>query len=344
MPTIRSAAYDFEDGTLMGWQILTECQTVGQPSYGGTPQLRGTQYISDNSGFSGDYMIRSQNPGSGNDWTTGILESPHFQFCSTTTIRYLLGGGSHCGTGADPNCISDCSSCPSNLVSFQLEVLDSGTWQMKSKDCGEGSTTLTERTWIVSDEAGKTGRIRAYDLNAGGWGYNLLDNIRIECTDVAAFSSLTASSARGNDMPIDRAIDGDLSEFTSMTLSGTAGTQSINLTLALGDQLLAGVRIYLAKLDCDQSYSPFPIHTRFEVDGTPIVGISNDAELTITEPLNAAAWHVDLPCPSTFGALADGSRIDFFWPAVSASSLVIKYEGGATYTHFPVFELQPLTS
>ena len=161
---------------------------------------------------------------------------------------------------------------------------------------------------------------------------------------LAAFSSLTASRARGNDMPIDRAIDGDLSEFTSMTLSGTAGTQSINLTLALGDQLLAGVRIYLAKLDCDQSYSPFPIHTRFEVDGTPIVGISNDAELTITEPLNAAAWHVDLPCPSTFGALADGSRIDFFWPAVSASSLVIKYEGGATYTHFPVFELQPLTS
>ena len=161
---------------------------------------------------------------------------------------------------------------------------------------------------------------------------------------VAAVSSLTASRARGDDMPIDRAIDGDMYTYTPMTLSGTVGTQSINLTLAFGDQLLAGVRIYLAKVDCDQSYTPFPIYTRFEVGGTPIVGISNDAELTITEPLDASAWHVGLPCPPTLGASADGSRIDFIWPAVSASSLVVKYAGGGArqFTHFPVFEVQPL--
>jgi len=172
----HEVAYDFEDGTLQGWEILPTCAT-SDPSYGNTPQLKGSTYIRDNGGFSGDYMIRSQNPGYGNDWTKGILESPTFVLCSTTTIRYLLGGGSHCNTAIDPNNID----CNSNIVSFNLEILRGNEWTFQEKDCGS-STQLTERSWTVTGEGGKSARIRAYDLNAGGWGHNLLDNVRIECT------------------------------------------------------------------------------------------------------------------------------------------------------------------
>lgn len=122
-------------------------------------------------------MIRSQNPGWGNDWTTGILESPPFQFCSTTTITYLLGGGSHCDALVDPEAVS----CSSNIVSFNVEIQNNdNTWRGKDKDCG-GGVELTERSWTISDEAGKVGRLRAYDLNTGHWGHNNLDNV-IECT------------------------------------------------------------------------------------------------------------------------------------------------------------------
>jgi len=176
--TITAGAYDFEDGTLQGWEILPICRSpADRPSYGNTPQFKGTYDIHDNSGFSGNYMIRSQNPGFGNDITKGILESPEFSMCSTTTIRYLYGGGDHCRTIDIAN-----PDCNSGIVQINLEVRKNGQWIQKDFDCYGGGTRLTERSWTVSDEGGNLARIRAYDLNSGGWGHNLLDNVRIECT------------------------------------------------------------------------------------------------------------------------------------------------------------------
>jgi len=172
LPT--TASYDFE-GTLDGWTILSTCAT-NKPSYGGSPQKVGTPDARDNSGQHGEYILRSQNPGFGNDWTKGILESPEFKFCATTEVKLLVGGGTSAAE-VDP----ENPNCNSNSVRTQLEYLDDdGKWKVGGGVVSSG-VQLKEKSMTITGKQGKTGRIRLYDLNAGGWGHNLVDYVRILC-------------------------------------------------------------------------------------------------------------------------------------------------------------------
>lgn len=166
--------YDFETD-LEGWTILGECAS-STPSFGGSPQIQGDSYAPDNTNGHGQRIIRSQNPGFGNDWTTGILESPSFLICDDTSISVLIAGGS-AGSVIDPENV-DCSGYQETL---QLEYLDSdGTWKAAGYVNGNNNVDLRQKTITPPAAAlNKEGRLRAYDLSTGGWGHITFDYVVI---------------------------------------------------------------------------------------------------------------------------------------------------------------------
>lgn len=171
--TAAPATYDFE-GDLNGWTILQECAT-SSPSFGGSPQIAGQSYAPDNSGHHGSYLLRSQNPGYGNDWTKGILESPQFTICPGETISFLLAGGAY-SREIDPNNVN----CNSGATQLQLETLVGNVWTKKFSKVPNGAgVRLNQYSWTFDENACATARIRAYDLNAGGWGHVTFDYVRI---------------------------------------------------------------------------------------------------------------------------------------------------------------------
>ena len=155
---------------------------------------------------------------------------------------------------------------------------------------------------------------------------------------VGTFNSVTVSpNPRGDE---GNAIDGNLGSYSYMTASGARNLQTITLTMA-SPAMLTGVRIHTArKADCCN----WPIRLRFEIGGTVVAGVSDDASLTTTASPSASGWHVDaLPAPPSDGATAAGSEVNYRWPAISTSSLTIDFQRDSGNTHWSTYELLPLT-
>jgi outer membrane protein assembly factor BamB len=175
--TCPAKLFDFEDGTLQGWTVLNECAT-DNPSFGGSPQVGGSVDAPDNSNYGGTKLVRSQNPGSGHDATTGIMESPHFKMCPGTTITLKIGGGAY-NAPVDPENLV----CGAGSTNVQLEYLDSGQWvRQEVVAAASNGVSLAEKAFATTSigDACVTARLRAYDLNTGSWGHVTVDDIKID--------------------------------------------------------------------------------------------------------------------------------------------------------------------
>ena len=90
-------------------------------------------------------------------------------------ISFKFGGGNHART-INPEAVD----CKSNAEQLQLEIKDptSGKWSAVWRQTGSNNRKLIHYSKTYSGECRKA-RLRAYDLNAGGWGYLLLDHVQI---------------------------------------------------------------------------------------------------------------------------------------------------------------------
>jgi len=161
--TGASVAWDFETGTLAGWESKGS-SFDNQPTYGDNPTARNRGQAS---GHEGSYWIGTfenrlkaeDNAGAvQGDGPKGVLTSESFVI-EKRSITFLIGGG-----------------CDMNAV--RAELLINGAAVLKTT--GKCTETMERQTWDVSPYIGQTARIRLIDASSGGWGHINFDDVRFK--------------------------------------------------------------------------------------------------------------------------------------------------------------------
>ncbi len=161
--TGASIAWDFESGTLAGWE-KKGVSFDNQPTYGDNPTARNR---GEASGHAGNYWIGTfenrptskDNAGAiQGDGPKGVLTSEPFVI-EKQTITFLIGGG--CDINAE-----------------RAELLINGETVLKAT--GKCKETMERQTWDVSPYVGQTAQIRLVDASSGGWGHINFDDVRFE--------------------------------------------------------------------------------------------------------------------------------------------------------------------
>jgi fructan beta-fructosidase len=144
---------DFEGSTYgPGWTTTGTAFGSG-PAHGTLPNQQTV------SGFLGTGLVNSY---LGGDATQGTLASPSFTITSNY-INFLVGGGSHPYPGDAQN--------PPTAVNL---VVDG---QVVATATGHDSEQLNWTNWNVSALKGRTAHLEMVDLNTGGWGHILADQV-----------------------------------------------------------------------------------------------------------------------------------------------------------------------
>lgn len=143
----HAVAWDFEDGTLQGWTLVSgdvgpQPVNVDDDRYGGNFNKQGKYFI-------GTYENTK-------DDAVAEFRSPDFTI-SANTISLLVGGGGH----HDATYVA--------LIVDGAEVY---------RETGRNAESMQRRYWDVSGLRGKTAHILVVDRHRGGWGHINVDDIR----------------------------------------------------------------------------------------------------------------------------------------------------------------------
>ena len=170
--------WDFESGTLAGWNVVTagDLYPSNEPVSSGRLTHQGTYWIDTYGALNG-----------GNDAHTGTIQTDTFVLGPSASISFMSGGrgGGWSGTPDAP---------AAGLAGIALERLVAGVWQNTLWKYG-GDSSMNTTTWDVSAYAGATVRLRIYDTATGGWGWVTADNIQCTAATVAANNLLPAATA-----------------------------------------------------------------------------------------------------------------------------------------------------
>lgn len=153
--------FDFEDGSLEGWEVIGEAFD-GQPTFAEGPMVRGRLVAPSGHYFIGGYEKR---PGpeapageTVGDAPVGELVSPPFELTGTT-LTFLLGGGQD-----------------REKLYLVLETVDG---EELLRATGGGTNRMARIAWDVSKWTGQSVRLRLVDHSSDSWGHLNLDDVRI---------------------------------------------------------------------------------------------------------------------------------------------------------------------
>lgn len=142
--------FDFEDGTLQGWTIVSG--EAGKLPTGPETARRNVQFNQQ-----GDYFIGLYESPL-NDTAQIVLQSPTFRI-SADTISLLVGGGSD-----RANCYVALYQARDNTEIF--------------RETGMNTEMMVRRYWDVSKLKSREVYIKIVDSHTGGWGHINVDDIR----------------------------------------------------------------------------------------------------------------------------------------------------------------------
>ncbi|HEX4084048.1 MAG TPA: GH116 family glycosyl-hydrolase [Chthoniobacteraceae bacterium] len=158
---------DFESGSYAGW-------TVEGTAFGAAPSQGAPNAEQRLSGFKGKYLANSWATGS--DSPKGKLISPGFVI-GRSFINFLIGGGNH------PN-----QTCINLLVDGKVARTATGS----------NSDTMENRSWDVTNLAGRTAHIEIVDHESGGWGHIEIDQIEFADTNSAPAEGMEVQADWGS--------------------------------------------------------------------------------------------------------------------------------------------------
>jgi len=183
---VAKNTWDFETGTLAGWNVVTT--THGPDNIFNTPGAQPAQTpagddIGPGSGGAtidasaqGDFYVRTWDGTDGGigtaDGHTGIIRSDTFVLEKDAHFDFLLGGGNHAFTGDPDNPDADITA-----LTLEREVAP-GDWEMIFSQTGLNENLFREYSWDASLFEGDTVRLGIYDTHQTGWGNIAVDNIR----------------------------------------------------------------------------------------------------------------------------------------------------------------------
>lgn len=179
-PLITS--YDFEDGSMAGWNVVPT--TVGDDTVwaNGAVSVEPTDF--DLESIQGDWIVRTWNQSDGTagstviitDSHTGVVRTDPFTLASRATVDFLIGGGNHPWGAMDPDTLEAGPAC------FNLErQVDVDDWEMIFTATGPNANSLAAAQFSqaqLEPYAGDTVRFAIYDLSTAGWGHIDVDDIR----------------------------------------------------------------------------------------------------------------------------------------------------------------------
>lgn len=149
--------WDFEDGTLQGWKVVSGDAGI-QPSdndndrWGGNFGKQGKYFIGTFESFKDDARVE--------------LRSPEFTL-SSDYMSLLVGGGSY----ADGEYIALCRASDGEVL---------------QRETGSNSETMFRRAWDVSKFKGQKVYLKIVDRETGGWGHINVDDIHEMSPDEVA--------------------------------------------------------------------------------------------------------------------------------------------------------------
>lgn len=147
------ARWDFEDGTLQGWKVVSG-------DLGPQPTDASDDRWGDAFGKQGNYFIGTgELPGGRfSDALTGELRSPEF-IITQNKLRLLVGGGNH----------------PAECF---VALVDALTGKELVRATGRNAEWMQPVVWNVSQWKGRRVYLRVVDKHKGGWGHINIDDIR----------------------------------------------------------------------------------------------------------------------------------------------------------------------
>lgn len=184
-PRTLQTTWDFETGTLSGWNIVT----TGVPgsnnvfTSGGQPANVPGDNANIDASAQGGFYVRTWDGEAGglgfSDAPTGVIRSDEFTLGPNAEFDFLVGGGVHPFTG-DP----DDPTLPTNITAFTLErEVAPNDWEVIFSANGVGGSGgdgnfFREGYWDAGLYEGETVRLGIYDTHSGGWGHIDVDDIR----------------------------------------------------------------------------------------------------------------------------------------------------------------------
>jgi hypothetical protein len=144
---------DFESGNYSGW-------TVTGNAFGKEPARGALPPQNDVSGYKGTYLVNSFLNG---DASTGTMTSKKFVI-NRKYLNYLIGGGSH-----------------TNKTGMQLLV----DGKVVRTTTGMETEQLLPGSWDVSSFMGKQCMLKIIDIEPGGWGHILVDQVSLSDRNIA---------------------------------------------------------------------------------------------------------------------------------------------------------------
>lgn len=159
VPAGALTVFDFEDGTLQGWTVLSG--EAGRLPTGPGEARPGVQFGQHGSHFLGLY----ENPKF--DEATIELRSPTFTV-ESDMVSFLIGGGSH-------------------PVECYIGLYKTSDNSEIYRETGRNSETMSRQYWDVSSLKGQQVYVKVVDTHKGGWGHINVDDIReLDATEIAA--------------------------------------------------------------------------------------------------------------------------------------------------------------
>jgi Protein of unknown function (DUF2961) len=144
---------DFEKGNYTGWAV----EGVAFGNKPSTGRLANQSAVSD---FAGTYLVNSYLNG---DTSTGTMTSKKFPI-NKRYLNFLIGGGSHV-----------------NRTGMQLLV----DGKVVRSATGMETEQLYPASWDVSEFKGKQGMLKILDLEPGGFGHIMVDQIALSDSNIA---------------------------------------------------------------------------------------------------------------------------------------------------------------
>lgn len=155
--------WDFEDGTLQGWEARGEA-FARQPTYTEGSQVRGQLVAPSGHWYVGGYEDRTSPADPANrtvgDAPVGELVSPLFEL-PAGRLAFRIGGGQD-----------------RERLYLALELAESGEEVLRAT--GAGDNRLRRVAWDVSPWARQLARLRLVDRSSEAWGHLNLDEIAIQ--------------------------------------------------------------------------------------------------------------------------------------------------------------------
>lgn len=155
--------FDFESGTLEGWQLEGDA-FAQQPTFAEHPEVRGQWVGPQGNWFVGTYEARPDREAAAGtqqgDAPRGLARSPHF-LLPEGRITFLVGGGD------DPE------------RAF-VRLVTERDGQELARATGHGSNALRRVVWDVTDHAGDGAFLEIVDASSDAWGHINVDDVRIE--------------------------------------------------------------------------------------------------------------------------------------------------------------------